>query len=458
MIGRLVSAQLWRLRWHVLLLLFLGALGAVGTSESASFSHRLSMWWPLLSVNGAITMLGIFWSRDVRVLPIQRHEALRSAWLAALVLPMAIATGRLLTTLVTLSLGFTVQLTVETIALTALWDTTFIGISLTLMQRPDDPWESVKQAFGNLRKSARLVLMLTWMLVVPLAGPEIVPQSLSDVTWLHAVGVLAGSVITAWPLVVPPDQWPRLGVLHDAVRTQSPTPARIQTKRRALDQLVGLRRLLPEPVGTAALIAVLTLAVSTAFTYSLEGARSVFSAGMTDIEFVLIGGPFFLLVLSPFSWANGITPFLRTLRALPVSAMTLVATMTILPLMMPVFFWTLATAGHLVVGEPGDARWRLESFALICGVMALSGAVHARFNSVITLMAGAVLPLIGMLMLMTFFDKTAVEPLITWWFPLMGLVGVPAAFLLNHKTITRGGSSAPVYRQFPGASLYRGGR
>jgi len=458
MTWRLVSAQLWRIRWHLLILLFLGAMGALQHSESPFFATRLSMAWPLITAFTAITTLGIFWSRDVRVLPISRCAALRSAWLTALALPVAITTGRLVATLAKLAFGFTVTLGGEAIALLIVWDTIFIGISLALMQRPDDPWESVQQAFANLRRSAKLLVHLGWMLAVPFAGPELVPQSLSDVTWLHLTGVLVGIVITVWPLVTAPDQWPTLGVLYDAPRGTSRKPVRTERTPRGLDRLTGMRRLLPGPVGTAALVAVLTLCASTALTFSLEDVLTPFAAEVNDMAFFLIGGPFFLLILGPVSWGNGLVPFLRRLRALPVSAMQIVVTMTMLPLMMPVFFWTCATAVHLVVGVPGETNWRLESLALLCGVMAFSGAVHARFNSVIVMLAGCGVPILGVMALMEFFDKVAVEPLIAVWFPVIGLVGVPAAFLLNYRTITRGSSSSQVYRPAPGESLYRGGR
>jgi hypothetical protein len=448
----------WRLRWHIFILLFLGVLSALGTSESGSFSKRLSMGWPLLTASSAITVLGLFWSREMRLLPVQRHAALRSAWLTAILLPIAIAAGRLLGTLGKLAFGFTVTLNAEMIALTLVWDMAFIGISLTLMQRPDDPWESVKQAFGTLFKSAKLSLMMTWMLAVPLAGPEIVPPSLADVTWLHLIGVVAAIIITVWPLVTDPDQWPSLGVLHDAPRHTPSKPARPDRTNRTFGRLTGMRRLLAGPVGTAALVAFLTLGAGLALIVSLESVTSPFSSAMQDMQFFLMGGPFFLLVLGPFGWANGITPFLRPLKALPVSTMQLVVTITMLPLMMPVFFWILAAAVHIVVGAQGETSWRLGSFALLCGVMTFSGAVHARFNSVVVILAGCFGPVIGVLMLMMSFDKTTVEPVIALWFPIIGLTGVPAAFLLNYWTVTRGSSSSPAYRGIPGASLYRGSR
>jgi len=67
-------------------------------------------------------------------------------------------------------------------------------------------------------------------------------------------------------------------------------------------------------------------------------------------------------------------------------------------------------------------------------------------------------PVIGVLTLMMFFDKVAVEPVIAVWFPIVGLIGVPAAFLLNYRTVTRGSSSSAAYRPAPGESLYRGSR
>jgi hypothetical protein len=296
---------------------------------------------------------------------------------------------------------------------------------------------------------------MLWVLV-PFAGPELVPRSVAQVSPFHLIGLMVGGVIAAWPLVTAPDQWPRLGVL--VASKQAASPPSMTRQNHALDRLTGMRRLMPGPAGTALLVAALTLAASIALTVSLEGTQSLFSAEMKDMEFFLIGGPFFLLIFGPLGWANGLTPFLRSLKTLPVSTIRIVATMTMLPLMMPVFYWTLATGVHLVVGVPGDTSWRLESFVLLCGVMAFSGAAHARFNSMLFVMMGWGVAIIGVMLVMELFDKVALASVIALWFPVVGLIGVPAAFLLNYRTITRSVSSSAVYRPPPGAALYRGNR
>lgn len=458
MIWHLVAAQVWRLRWQCLLLMLMGA-GSVSTAEDPThFSARLSTAMPMLFSWAAISTLGFFWGRDVRLLPISRHVALRSAWLSALVLPIAIMIGRSVGVLAHLAFGSTDTLGVDAIGLSAVRDTLYIGINLTNLQRDDEPWKSVHETFRSFRKSGGLFVSLLWMMAVPFASPEVTPTSLADVTWLHLLVLVVGIVITAWPLVTNPDQWPKLGVLYGAPRNAPSEPTRPDTAPHRFDRLKGMRRLLPGPVGTAALVAILTLGAGIALMSLLRGVKNPFTSGMQDMEFFLIGGPLFLLILGPFGWANGVTPFLRPLRALPVSAMQIVLALTLLPLMMPVFFWVLAAGVHLAVGAPGDTNWRLEAFALLCGAMAFSGAVYARFNSVVVILAGCGGPVIGVLMLMMFFDKVAIESVIAVWFPVIGLIGVPAAFLLNYRTVTRGSSSSPAYRGVPGASLYRGSR
>lgn len=458
MTGRLVAAQVWRLRWQLMILMMGGANSVSTASDPTAFSSRLSMAMPLLFSFASISTLGFFWSRDVRVLPIPRPVALRSAWLSALVLPLAIMIGRTVGVLVHLAFGSTDVLGLQAIGLAAVRDTIFVGVILTIMQGDNEPFESVRETFGVLRKSPKVLLPAFWLLAVPFASPEVTPTSLADVTWLHLAGVIVAIIIILWPLVTKPDQWPALGVLHDAPRNAAARPVRPDTAPHRFDRLKGLRRLLPGAVGTAALVAILTLGAGTALIVSLENVKSPFSSAMQDMHFFMIGGPLFLLILGPFGWANGVTPFLRPLKALPVSAMQIVVALTLLPLMMPVFFWLLAAGVHLAVGAPGDTSWRLEAFALLCGAMAFSGAVYARFNSVIVILAGCSGPVIGVLMLMMFFDKVAIEPVTALWFPILGFIGVPAAFLMNYRTVTRGSSSSPAYRGVPGASLYRGSR
>jgi len=462
MTGRLVAAQVWRIRWHLLLLPLVGANWVI---QSEGFGARFAMAMPLLFATAAFTTLGMFWSRDVRVLPIPRRVALRSAWLTALALPFAIMTGRLAALLVQLAIGSTLTRSVEAIALAALWDAVYFGVSLTVYQAQDIPWTSLRHVFGNLRVAFSTLVPMLW-LATPFAGPELVPQSLGDVTWLHVAGVIVGAVVTIWPLMTTPDQWPSLGILHDADRDPeaTPKPVRIERPHRLLDRLAGMRRLLPGPAGVAALVATLALAMSVVIGIVRGALHSPFAADMNNMEFFLIGGPFFLLFFGPFTMmlastglAPSLTPFLRRLRALPVSTMQLAVTMTMLPLMMPVFFWLLAFAIHVVIGASGGAHWRLGSVALLCGVMAFITAVHARVNSPFVMLPMQLLPLIGVFAVMAFFEKDAVGPMIDFWFPLVGLIGVPLAFLLNYRTVTRASSSAPAYRPAPGESLYRGG-
>jgi len=449
MTWRLVSAQLWRVRWHLGFVCFLGANG----SYAEGFMARFMMAMPILSAVTGLTGLGVFWARDVRILPIPQRVALRSAWVAALGFPLAIMVGRLLAVAVELALGAAVTRGIETIALAAMWETAFVGVSLTIMQGDDVPWDGVR---GAVRRGgyAKTLLPMLWI-VVPFAAYDLIQGSVAEVSWLHLAGLVTGAVITVWPLVTKPDQWPALGILHDAPRTSTAPPSTIR-KPSVLDRLMGMRRLLPGPVGSAALIAAVTLATSTALTVSLEDTPSLFSAGTTDMEFFLIGGPFFLLFLGPLGWANGVVPFLRSLKTLPISAMRLVVTMTVLPLMMPLFYWTLATGTHLLFGTPGDTLWRLGSFALLGGVFALSAAVYARLNSALVVAVGWFVPVVGAFLLML-LDKSGVNAFIAIWFPVIGAAGVSAAFLLNYRTITRSVSAAAVYRPPPGAALYRGG-
>lgn len=456
MTWRLVLAQVGRIRWSLLPLLFFGASGAL---QSTPVGTRLMMGMPLMMAATAITGLGTFWSRDVRVLPIPRSVALRSAWLAAVALPCAILTGRLIAVLVQLSFGSEVTVTFEALALNTVWNTTYIGMSLTMGQQADSPFMGLRQTFSSVREASALLFPMVWM-AVPFAGPELVPQTLADVTWIHVAFVLIGVVVTGSPLLMNPDQWPTLGVMYDAPRDAVAHPARPERNRRALDRLdrlVGMRRLLPGPVGIAALVAAFTLATSMVLMFSLRTVRSPFAEGVHDLEFFLLGGPLFLLMLGPFGWTGGVTPVLRRLKSLPVTALQIAVTMTALPLMTPVAFWVLAAGVHLSLGAPGDAHWRLGSFALLCGVQAFSAAVHARFQSRVAMMIGSIVPVFGVMGLMMAFDKVTVEPVIAFSFPVIGLIGVPAAFLLNYYTVTRGSSSSAAYRSALGASLYRGG-
>lgn len=300
---RLVRAQLWRVWWFLPQLVFLGLVGAYLTN---SVGARMSGGFALMMTASSLSMLGMFWSREVRVLPIRPETALRSVWCTAMFFPAAILLGRL---------------------------------------------------------------------------------------------------------------------------------------------LAILNRLLPNQVLNAVIVSALTLAASTAVSVGLRGElRSPFDTRVSDVEFLLIGGPLFLLLLGPVWMGTGLTPFLRRLKAMPISARRVVLTMTALPLMTPLLFWVAAGAVHLTIDTPGPGNWRPGALLFLCGVLALASALIARFNSAIATGIGGVFPLVGILVLMMFFDNSAIEPVIAVVLPAVGLAGLSAALLLNYHTITRASSHAAAYR------------
>lgn len=288
--------------------------------------------------------------------------------------------------------------------------------------------------------------VLLWI-AVPVAIPELVPRSFAAVTWLHVVFGIAGLVAATWPVLVTRNQWPSLGVIHERQRLAEPRRVPPKPADRWLDRLRGISRLLPGQLAGAVIVSLLALGAFIAIAAGVRGdIRSPFDAGVSDLEFLLVGGPFVLMLLGPVGIGTGLSPFLRRLKAMPISAKRLIVTMTALPLVTPMLYWLCAGAAHLVLAGPAAADWRPGLLLFLCGVLALASALATRFNSAISTFAAAFVPFAGLMAMMTMFDKNAIEPLFAIFLPVVGLAGLFSAVLLNHHTVTRASSRAAAYR------------
>jgi hypothetical protein len=208
----------------------------------------------------------------------------------------------------------------------------------------------------------------------------------------------------------------------------------------------GLNRLLPGPIAGAAAVAVLSLGLYVGLSRLRGQRRSLFDAGMSDWEFLIVGG-LGLLLLAPFSAGSGLTPFLRRLKVLPIGSMRLCLTLTSLPLMAPVFFWILAGVGHVLLWNDGPATWRPGALLFFCGILALGAALVTRFNSPVASLLAGIMPLMCVMAVMMWFERDQIQVVLPVLLPAVGVTGVAAAFVLNYNTVTRASSHSPAYRQ-----------
>ncbi|HQX83527.1 MAG TPA: hypothetical protein PKW63_17295, partial [Vicinamibacterales bacterium] len=194
MMWHLVRAQLWRVRWLLPQLLLTGGMSAA----SEGVSHRFMSGLALGSAGSLLLTLGLFWSRELRVLPLVAETALRSAWYTVMIFPAVIMAARLLVVLGGPLVGLAPSMTMEGVMLRATFDAIYIGVSVWLHQRADTPWTGPRQLLDP-REALGIFGIVLW-LAAPFAAPELVPRSLAGVTWLHIVFGFAGLVVATWPV------------------------------------------------------------------------------------------------------------------------------------------------------------------------------------------------------------------------------------------------------------------
>ncbi|MBK9240058.1 MAG: hypothetical protein IPL75_07275 [Acidobacteria bacterium] len=442
MMWHLIRAQLWRVRWPMVNLFFMGFMSA---ATSSGPSLRLMNAMALMTAGGSLLTIGIFWSRELRVLPLAADTALRSAWCTVMVFPVAIMAGRLLVVLGAPLAGGSPGMTVEAVLLLASFDAIYIGVSVWEHQRADTPWTGLRQLLDP-REALGMFGIAVWMFI-PFATPELVPRSVAGVTWLHVVIALAGLVVATWPVLVTKNEWPSLGILHE--RQHLAPTARVPPKStdRWIDRLRGISRLLPGQLASAVVVSLLSLAAFIAFAVGVRGdIRSPFDTGVSDLEFLFVGGPVVLMLLGPVGIGAGLSPFLRRLKAMPISATRLIFTMTVLPLATPMLYWLCAGVAHLVLVGPVSGDWRPGVLLFLSGILALGSALVTRFNSAGGPLAAAFLPFGLLLTTMRMFDKNEIDSVFALLLPGVGLSCLVAAFLLNHHVVTRLSSHAAVYR------------
>jgi hypothetical protein len=441
MMGRLIGAQLRRVRW---IFLSVAMFGVLSVTQSSSLGGRMNMALSLIMAVNVLTTLGIFWSREVRVLPIAPETALRSAWCVGMLFPLVLLLGRLLVAATYGIAGWPPRFAAEAIGITFVFDAVYVGASLLVSQQRDVEWRGLS-GLAIPVALLRLLAFLAWI-ALPFAWPEIVPKALGDITPWHIAALLAGVAAALWPVVFPDGKWPSFNVIHDARRPATASHPPPRDTDRWLDRLHGLNRLLPGLMAGAAVIAVVSLGLYVGLSRLRGPVRSLFDAGMTDLEFLLVGGVG-LLLLAPLSAGSGLTPFLRRLRVMPIGSRRLCLTLTLLPLMTPVFFWMFAGVAHAVIWNDAPAAWRPGALLFFCGILALSASLITRFNSPVASLLAGIMPLTSIMALMMFLDRNQIEPVLAVLLPAVGLIGLSAAFLVNHHTVTRASSYSPAYRQ-----------
>jgi hypothetical protein len=172
------------------------------------------------------------------------------------------------------------------------------------------------------------------------------------------------------------------------------------------------------------------------------------SLAWRDTEFLVLGGPVFLAIAGPLAWGNGLTPWLRRLKVLPLSTRALVGIATLLPCRTVVAVWILAASVHVAKTGGAPETLRLGALCSACGVYALCAALVMRARHVGAVSAVMFLPFIIVFLLLTAFKWMGFQLWTDALLPVIGVLTGAAAVAVNHRTLNYSSSQAAVYRPF----------
>ncbi len=431
MITRLVLAQLRRLRREMW---FVSVWSVLGLTSSVWFMERLTAGLATMSASDGCQKLGPFWGRTTRVLPIAAREARRSAWLSTMVLVGVILVARAVATATMSWLSpEKVRQSVESLALMAIFDALYVSASFTFYDRD--------QKEASLSDPIEWVGISAWILL-PFAAPEVIPRDLDAFRWWNWIALAGLAGLALRPLLVNLDEWPRLGVLsHGGTPRDPPTTRRLTV----LERLSGFWRLVPSWAPGPLLLGAAALAPLAFGTFGLSFAPM--SATWSDRDFLLLGGPLFLIIAGPFAWGTGLAPWLRRLKVLPVSGRALVVITTLFPCRSLIVLWVFASALHIAQTGQSPETFRLGALLASAGVFSLSAALSSTLGPGSRVLASFT-PLLVTALLLTAFEWMGFQLWTDALLPVIGLITGAAAVAVNHRTLNYSSSQAAVYRPF----------
>jgi hypothetical protein len=380
----------------------------------------------VFALTGAAMALGVFWSRETRVLPLSRQELWRMTWCTAVVVPMVTFTAIRL-----------MAVELEAVVVQAAFEFVYLGIAVAGM-----PWLMVGGA--SARRSERMVnhglfvAMLGWFLLPFLIGR--LPTTFADMPAWGLVLLGCGLLVAITPLFRTPRSIGRRshGVANAKVRTPG-GPA-------TLDWLSGLTRLVPGQLGAALAFGSFALGVELLPMLIFDGPPSgrswrdvtgllPFAPGHTNSDVLMkSGAAFYMVAFVPSGW----TDWLRQLKCLPLARWQLVALVSSGPATTAVVFWAALWVVHmLVVGGAAPAELRGGLFVFVVGLGALLNAVRIRRRGFTLLV---LVPVVFLAPRAPQLINSALG------LPALGLLMFISAIALNHRTITRATSSSNTYR------------
>jgi len=458
-VARLVSDALWRLRWFYcvvsVILVFPFWLMYV-----ASGSNVLEISMPAFSLIAA-AMLGPMFAipttvlRELRHLPVTNRDLWRTTWVAATVVAAGVLLAtKVISALLLAAFGGSLKVSVEAMLLSAVYDFSWAGAVLLLLQLLGYGQPAVfgRAAFrpwlAGLAATGRGVAMLA-VFALPVLLSGALPTRVREFTSTTTAALIACLAIAFSALAWTPQRVVLAGERAQARRAAVFPGAAPKVQRRRADRLTGISR-----VVTPHLVATLALAVGACLALTSYGViagsgpwwfvpptAEVFDRADTGYR----GLTYYVLVPCGVVTMMGIwTPWARLLKVLPVSVGQINALLLVTPFATWAVLWLLGLAAFsLAYGAAPTLR--LEFAFGMAGIGALAHAALLRFQGstgTVWVMA-AIGGLLPQLLKVGLSDATVAHVV----FAVIGATALGIAAFVNHHTLTRSTSTSRAYRR-----------
>jgi len=460
-VWRLVADATWRSRQSYVLMLVviallwaIAAIAAIAGQEHATVSRALMMSLMLAYAFGPIGTVVTMSLRELRTLPVTNRDLWVATWVVStVVVTLALAAAQCLAVIAVLATTGSSAVSTETLLLATLYCFAYAGalspiapamgysLSNAATRRPRWLWITI---------SVAVVLTFIGAFGLPYYFAEFLPLTLNQFSWTTALALVTCLALAALSLAWTPQ---RGGFVPAKVQNTSGTIAPSKQSVGFADGLTGIPRV-------AWPFVMLMLALSAGTLLGFIAYWATFDSGVPLRAFLQdnavllfdtgflpnpdMGRMWIVFLLVSIMMTSPWKPFGRQLRVLPLTTNQVNALLLVTPFAQWALIWLALIATHFLVVGVFPGTLRPDIFVLLGGVTALGHVLMFRNGHLgsmwIPLLIGAFSSLASRILTTNFALSLEVMLIAA------GVMALLAAAFINHRTLTRSGSSAKAYR------------
>jgi hypothetical protein len=466
-----MAARVVRLTWGVVRRNRAGLLSLlwIGPMLMRTLAKEtVSPVWLMAASMGVSFMLGLSGEqvrcREHRVLPVTDRDLWVARWLySALVAPGWMFILKCLGLALAAASGTTLM-TVETLALSTLFDVVYSGalvaapLLMPLVTRAMvRPLDKIPLPVGSpQRKAVGLLTVTVLAIVIPgffllgLGGPLFfarqLPTHLADFSSTSTIVLLTGVVMALAGLLSTPKQGGDRVLYREVPKAASPQP---EVAEAALPRPIEQRGFAGRFVGIASVAwsHVVTTLVATAIGYAIAIAACRFFPEPAGSDPRFVDMMFLIFAMMGVTMWSVWSSRVRLLRILPMPIEVVNSLFVLTPLVTWLAMWLILLIAHAVMGWSIHEELGPHAVLMYAGFTSVTHALEQRFSG--SAAGRSITGMVGIAgaggIAFSFFghhDLTARLSVIA-----IGLLCFVLAAVINHYTFTRSTSSARAYRR-----------